>query len=139
MRLTNRRVSRERKMELSMTSMIDVVFLLLIFFMTSSRFIQAERNLASDIRDGRARSQAESDLEPAIVDVMRSDGRTVFRIGTRDVTSREELTSVLRQFPNKLDGAYVRVDRSVPFASAAAAVQACKDAGFIAVAYVPKE
>ena len=43
MRLTNRR--HGSKIDLQMTSMIDCVFLLLIFFMVTSSFNKAEREL----------------------------------------------------------------------------------------------
>ncbi len=63
----------------------------------------------------------------------------VFRVGTRELMSAAELTSVLRAFPNKLDGAFVRVSDGAPFRMAAVAIQACKDADFVAVSYVPIE
>ena len=47
MRLTNRR--HGSKLELQMTSMIDCVFLLLIFFMVTSSFNRAERELDTGI------------------------------------------------------------------------------------------
>ena len=140
MKLTSRSVVQERKIELSMTSMIDVVFLLLIFFMITSSFIKTERNLDSAIKDEQqSATAAPSDLEPAIVEVVGSGGQFVYRVGTREMTSLDELRGVLRQFPNKLDGAYVRVGDAAPFRMAASAVQACKDADFTAVAYVPMD
>jgi biopolymer transport protein ExbD len=139
-RLSSRKIQQERKIELSMTSMIDVVFLLLIFFMTTSSFVKTERNLDSAIKNQqRSTSPATSDMEPAIVEVVRSGGRHVYRIGSREMTSELELTDVLRQFNNKSDGAYVRVANDAPFRMAATAIQACKNANFSAVAYVPFE
>jgi biopolymer transport protein ExbD len=140
MKLTSRRVNRERKIELSMTSMIDVVFLLLIFFMVTASFVKTERNLDSEIKEQKpSESPAPSDLEPAIVEIVRSGGQFVYRVGNREITSLDELRGVLRQFPNKLDGAYVRVGNAAPFRMAASAVQACKDADFTAVAYIPAD
>jgi biopolymer transport protein ExbD len=138
MRLTSRKLERGRKIELTMTSMIDVVFLLLIFFMTTSSFVRTERNLESAIKDQqKAASSAASDLEPAVVELVPSGGRFVYRVGSRELVAASELTDLLRQFPNKVDGAFVRVSDGAPFSMAAAAVQACKDADFTAVAYVP--
>ena len=51
----------------------------------------------------------------------------------------DELQGVLRQLPNKLDGAFVRVQDEVSFAMAAQAIQACKGAGFVLVSYVPAD
>jgi biopolymer transport protein ExbD len=134
MRLTSRR--HGSKVELQMTSMIDVVFLLLIFFMVTSSFNKAERELDPAIKMQRAAGKA-ADLAPAIVDVVRGGSGFVFKLGGRELTSATELTGVLRQLDNKLDGAIVRVQDEAPFDMAASAIQACKAAGFALVSYVP--
>ena len=137
MRLTNRTIQHGQKIELSMTSMIDVVFLLLIFFMTTASFVKTERELDTNIKNQDSASSAASDLEPAIVEIVNSGGRFVFRVGGREVAAAAELTDILRQFPSKLDGAYVKVSDDAPFEMAAAAIQSCKDADFTIVTYVP--
>jgi biopolymer transport protein ExbD len=139
MRLTNRGIQRNRRIELAMTSMIDMTFLLLVFFMTTGGFMTIERNLDSAIKDRPSGRTAASDLEPAIVEIVRSGERFVYRVGSRELTSVAELTALLRQFPNKVDGAYVRVSDGAPFRMAAGAIQACKNARFLAVAYVPAD
>jgi biopolymer transport protein ExbD len=120
--------------------MIDVVFLLLIFFMTTSSFVKTERELDSAIKvDRRAAGAAQSDYEPAVVDVLEQEGRPIYRVGTRECQTQRELVRILRQFENKADGAFVRVSGEVPFDAAAAAIQACKSARFMTVSYVPME
>jgi biopolymer transport protein ExbD len=139
-KLTSRRVQRDRKIELSMTSMIDVVFLLLIFFMTTASFVRTERNLDSAIKvKSRSASRQASDLEPAIVEVRGGSSGFVYQVGEREMTSLQELIGVLRQFENKIDGAFVRVSDEAPFRMAASAVQACKSSGFDTVSYIPLE
>lgn len=135
MRLTSRR--HGSKIELQMTSMIDVVFLLLIFFMVTSSFHKPERELDPAIKLQRAAAKQASDLAPAIVDVTRGDDGFVYRLGSRQLHSAAELTEILRQFDNKLDGAIVRVSDDAPFEMAATAIQSCKTAGFALVSYVP--
>ena len=93
MKLSNRKNRRDAAVELSMTSMIDVVFLLLIFFMTTASFIKTERNLDSGIKVEKKSSSAASDLEPAIVEVLRSGERFVFRLGSREFGATEEPVS----------------------------------------------
>lgn len=138
MRLTNRRPQHGEKIELSMTSMIDVVFLLLIFFMITSSFVKTERELDSNIKNQDSASASASDMEPAIVEIVDGGGgQFVYRIGAREVRTATDLTSILRQFSNKLDGAYVKVSDDAPFSMAAAAIQSCKDAEFTTVTYVP--
>lgn len=121
-----------------MTSMIDVVFLLLIFFMVNSSVIRTERDLDSGIKvERQSASEQRSDFEPAVVDVIMANGSPVFQLGTRQIATQEELVEILRQFENKADGAFVRVSDEVTFDMAAAAIQACKDARFPTVSYVP--
>ncbi len=139
MKLSSRKLERERKIMLSMTSMIDVVFLLLIFFLTTASFVKTERDLDSAIKVNKSSSAAASDLEPAIVEIVAGEGGFVFRIGARETSSQDELTNILRAFPNKLDGAFVSVSNGAPFRMAAVAIQSCKDADFVAVSYVPMD
>jgi biopolymer transport protein ExbD len=109
----------------------------LIFFMVTSSFNKPERELDPAIKLQRAAGPAASDLAPAIVDVVQAGGGFVFKLGGREFTSAGELTGVLRQLDNKLDGAIVRVQDEAPFDMAAGAIQACKAAGFSLVSYVP--
>jgi biopolymer transport protein ExbD len=133
-------LEQARKIELSMTSMIDVVFLLLIFFMTTASFVRTERDLDSAIKvNSKSASQSVNDMEPAIVEVVRGGAGFVYRVGTRELASFAELESLLKRFDNKSEGAFVRVSDEAPFRMAAAAVQACKSAGFLSVSYIPLE
>jgi biopolymer transport protein ExbD len=136
MRLTSRKAGKAR-VELAMTSMIDVVFLLLIFFMVTTAWVRAERQLDPALRVENRSAAAASDLQPAMVEVVRSGGVAVYRLGLREVTTAAELETLLQQFENKSDGAFVRVADDVPFGMAAAAIQACKSASFVPVSYVP--
>jgi biopolymer transport protein ExbD len=136
MRLTNRR--HGSKIDLQMTSMIDCVFLLLIFFMVTSSFARTERELDTGLATETRTVKAAGDLAPIIVEVVRGDGDFVFKVGGRQLASREELTEVLGKIENKLDGAFVRAADDAPFLMAAAAIQACKDAGFLKTTYAPR-
>jgi biopolymer transport protein ExbD len=139
MRLTSRSGRHSSKIELQMTSMIDVVFLLLIFFIVTSSFHKTERELDPAIKVQKTSlAQSTSDLAPAIVEIVRgSAGAYVYKLGGREITSATELTEVLRQFDNKMDGAVVRVEDNAPFDMAARAIQAAKDARYLRVSYVP--
>jgi biopolymer transport protein ExbD len=137
MRLTSRSGKHASQLDLPLTSMIDVVFLLLIYFIVTASIIETERELDSGIKVQKATQQQASDLAPAIIDIVRSGSDYVYRLGGRDMTSASELRSILDQFENKIDGAFVRVDDGAPFDMAASAIQACKDARFVTVSYVP--
>jgi biopolymer transport protein ExbD len=138
MRLTSRHANRAGPLELPMTSMIDIVFLLLIYFLSTTTMIKAEREIEAATQVRRTSGGNREHLEPASVEVTRGAGGFVMKLGGREFAEQAELTDVLQQFPNKSDGAFVRVHDDAPFALAAAAVQACKSAGFLAVTYVPE-
>ncbi len=125
----------EREWNLPMTSLIDVVFLLLIYFMLTLSFSVRESDLGSALQTER-RGGTSTDLQPQIVHVEMLDGRAVFRVAEQVFTTRGELTALLEKLP-KERGVFVRVSNLPPVGAAAAALQACKDAGFRKVTYVP--
>lgn len=138
MKLSSQNANRSKKVELSMTSMIDVVFLLLIFFMVTASFRKTERELDPAVMSQQQNSKgSDDDFEPVIVEVLGSGGRSFYRVGTTVYDSPDELTKLLRQFDQKDDGAYVKVSDESEFGFAARAMQACKTAGFPAVSYIP--
>ena len=145
MKLSSRKL-KSRSLDLNMTSMIDVVFLLLIFFMVTASFVQTERNLDPAIKVNKQSAAASSFLEPAVVEIALSNGGAegqggaggyVYKLGGREFTSQAELTRVLWQFDNKVDGAFVKGPNGAPYHMIPAAIQACKSAGFTTVSYVP--
>lgn len=118
---------------LPLTSLIDVVFLLLVFFMVTSDFSAPERRLASaaQLEGGGAPSA----LQPQVVTVEVRGGGVVYTIGEHAVASRNELVEILRRLPTE-QGLAVRVRDDVPLMYAAA-LQAATDAGFERRSYVP--
>ena len=135
MRFNARREDDDNRHELPMTSFIDVVFLLLIFFMVTAAFVR-EAQLGAAIGGRSATAADPVDLRPQVVRVRQSPGGGVFEIGTRTVGSRDELTAVLMALP-KDAGVFIRVDDDAPVGAAAAALQAAADAGYLKVSYVP--
>ena len=139
MHLSNRK-NKGPTVELQMTSMIDVTFLLLIFFMITSSFTKTERELDPQLKvNKQAPTSNSSRLEPVIIDLVSVENKFIMRLGGRDFTTAPELASVLKQLPPTGDGAFVRVPPEAPFELAATAIQACKSAGIHQVSYVPKE
>jgi biopolymer transport protein ExbD len=124
-----------RAPRLQFTSMIDIIFLLLIFFMATTTLAPPEAQLASALQAQREGGRA-ADLEPQVIDVMLLDGDAIYRFGERVLRSQEDLTALLREMP-KEGGVFVRVADDVRVGWAAAALQASKDAGFTKVTYVP--
>ncbi|MEX1041425.1 MAG: biopolymer transporter ExbD [Pirellulaceae bacterium] len=138
MKLSSRKTRHKKQITLEMTSMIDVVFLLLIFFIVTASFTQTERDLEAATTAKESTAQAsETDLEPAIVEIVPGGGGFVYKIGSNELATADELEAILRRFPNRNDGAFVRAHDSAPYFMAAAAIQAAKSAGFPVVTYDP--
>ncbi len=121
-----------------MTSMIDVVFLLLIFFIVTTTFIRPEREVSAGIKVNEKRAPEQtSNLEPAIVDIVLQNGKPVFRIGALRTNDLADVKKLLNGFENKSEGAFVRVSGNVPYEAAAQAIGACRASGFPSVSYLP--
>jgi biopolymer transport protein ExbD len=118
-----------------MTSMIDVVFLLLIFFLVTSSFAPDEGRLDSALQTEGGNARV-TDLQPQVVSVERQGDVVVYRVGQRVTTSVQELTAVLSQLPKEA-GVAVKVSGDVSVGSAASAMQAAYNAGFEKRSYVP--
>ena len=139
MRLSSRQqATQQLDLQISMTSMIDVVFLLLIFFLMTTSFIQPERQLTSNIKVERTDSGLnQSDLEPAVVDIYLFGDSVVYQLGAVKSSSLEDIKPILTDFTNKSDGGFVRVGRGVNFEHAAQTIGAFKAHGFKNVSYLP--
>jgi len=125
--------SRDSTLGASMTPMIDVVFLLLVFFLVTASFSADEDSLSSD-----AASESEGTTQitgPIILEVGAGTGSAVYRIGERRLSSVSELTEVLRALRSD-DGLVIRADDDASIASVAAAMQAAEDAGHTKRSYV---
>jgi len=121
---------------LQITSMIDVIFLLLIYFILSTTYEPPESQLTPALQTQRDASGRSSELTPQIVDVVEIAGVPSFRLGAQVLTEQSELTRLLERLP-KDPGVIVRGAGSVPVRSATDALQAARDAGFVKVTYVP--
>ncbi len=117
--------------------MIDVVFLLLVYFLVTSNFAQLERDLSSSVQSegGGVRT---SELQPQVIEIAYLDGVVVYQIGGRGADTKEGLVAILRVLP-KEPGVAIRASRDVPISAIASAMQASQDAGFTRRSYVPAE
>lgn len=121
---------------LSMSSMIDVTFLLLIYFIVSTVLSKPEDQLNPALLVSQGSAVEESLLEPQILLVQQENLRSVYKLGSQVFTSREQLAQVLLNLP-KEPGIIVKTDNSVSVGFAMAAIQESRVAGFDKVTYVP--
>ena len=76
-----KKTKEEVKAELDMTSMIDVVFLLLIFFMCATKFRQPEGNLRTWLPRDRGTSGGPPQVNPGCRITLMKDGADIICIG----------------------------------------------------------
>lgn len=123
-------------LRLPLVAMVDVVLFLLLYFLVVGTLSGREGHLASAVTAERPQSARASDMQPQIIYVEDRGGSPAFRIGENIATDRDSLTEVLRLLPRD-GGIVVRVAPQVQVDHAATALQACSDAGFRKISYVP--
>ena len=123
--------------DLPLTPLIDVVFLLLIYFMVTATITPPESRVAST-RQGERGAGQQQDLRPQIVTVDLTDGSVTYRLGTRLFPDRPSLANALEQLP-KEGGLFVRVTDRTPWSAVAGVMQDALDAGFVKRTYVPAD
>ena len=112
---------------LNLTSMIDVLFLLIIFFVVGTRFNDAERQIELRVPEVGSGGALTAAPDKRVVNVYR-DGQITL---DRQPVTLEELTSRLASARNQYKrlGVLVRGDGNGPFQFVASVLDACKKAG----------
>ena len=112
---------------LNLTSMIDVLFLLIIFFMVATKFDQLERNIDVAVPEVSQSGDDSAPPEPLVVTV-QSDGSIA--LDGQSVTL-ETLVSRLSaaQTPLGEPAVVIRGDAQCAFQHIASALAACRQAG----------
>jgi biopolymer transport protein ExbD len=119
--------------------MIDVTFLLLIYFMVTTVFALQEDRLSSTLQTRQDEAAGPgTDFEPQVVEVTAGDDGPVYRLGSRVLVDRRQLREALAPLP-KTAGIFINVHDRVPVGHAVTAIQVARDAGFEQVTYVPGE
>ena len=118
---------RSRPARLAMTSMLDVIFLLLCFFVTSSVFSQWESEIS--IRLPGAKSAEDPDRLPGeIIANVASDGSVKVNgiaVTLDDLASR--LEKIARYYPGQ--AVIIRADKTVSYENLMKVIDACRGAG----------
>jgi biopolymer transport protein ExbD len=112
---------------LNLTSMIDVLFLLIIFFMVGTKFIESEKQIELKLPQVSSQQALSAAPEKKVVNVYRDGQITLDR---QDVTLGElstRLEAAHSQY--RALGVMVRGDAQTPFERVANVLAACKRAG----------
>ncbi|REK18700.1 MAG: biopolymer transporter ExbD [Planctomycetota bacterium] len=111
----------------NLTSMIDVLFLLIIFFVVGTKFIEAERQIELELPRVSRNDALSAAPEKKVVNVYRDGQITLDR---QDVTLEQlsaQLAAAREQYHGL--GVLVRGDGVAPFERVANVLNACKLAG----------
>lgn len=129
-----RALRKKRPVEdFQMAPMIDMVFLLLVFFMCVSSLAQADKSIEVDLPES-AESKVPEDLSNRGIVSVREDG-AVF-LGARELTLEEfkaDISRTLRETPELR--VQVRADSQTPFEKIQTVLKACAEAGAVDVVY----
>jgi biopolymer transport protein ExbD len=112
---------------LNLTSMIDVLFLLIIFFVVGTKFVESEKQIELKLPQVAANSTLSTPPEKKIVSVFR-DGQIHFdgkQVSLDELASR--LAAARAQY--QALGVLVRGDGAANFERVANVLSACKKAG----------
>lgn len=105
------REESEENFALDLTPLIDVVFLLLIFFMVSTVFVDFKRRM--DISLPSSKSSV-SDTIPKTVKLEITFDKQIYLNGKKVLLSKLEL-ALGKLEPNQKDAAIIRADKNLPY------------------------
>ena len=106
------RRDEEDSFAMDMTPMIDVVFLLIIFFMVSTVFVDFSRKM--DINLPTSKSSA-LDESTKTLEVEMSKDKKIFLAGKSLTLLGLETTLAKMEFKDKKPSAIIRADKSLPY------------------------
>jgi biopolymer transport protein ExbD len=123
--MRSQRQRRSYGMPLNMTPLIDVVFLLLVFFLVASQFAQVEYEQEVDLPEAESGEQAELSARRLVVHVGRDESLSVSGVALdpRDLDGR--LRAILGEGSPEDVEVRVRADRQVPYRAIKPVLLAC--------------
>jgi biopolymer transport protein ExbD len=135
MKLTTQ-TRRPAPLELNMASLVDVVFLLLIFFMCTTSFSLPEERLPTPLPQAGVAVRAEdADFEPIRIGIVGSGDAVTIRVNDAFVANYAELEHRLRRLKALADVPTVVVpDDTVNFRHCVKVLDLCAKAGIDKVA-----
>ena len=123
---------------LPLIALVDVVLFILFYFIIAGTLTPPEGELPSSLRVERSAQGKAGSLSPQVLIVEPASPGPPFRMGSRAFSDARDLLPVLGALP-KEPGVVVKARGGASVAHAAAALQACRDAGFSRLSYVPAE
>lgn len=113
---------------INMTPMIDVVFLLIIFFLVSSHLAKQENSIPLELPEARSGLDGEQERESVVVNILPNGTRKVAGVAVDDQALELLLLERAQsaQIPLRLK---IRTDKKVPYRQLEPVLRAANDAG----------
>lgn len=130
---------RVKTMNLKLTSMIDVIFLMIIFFVMSNRLIQDEAAIEMNLpREASGETIVDDDSNKIVVNVESEDA---IYIGMKKVTYEELKERLKREksLETRPTQVRVRANRDVPYGAIEPILVICAQTGFSDVSFAVVE
>lgn len=121
------KTSRDEFPELNLTSMIDITFLLIIFFMVGTQFVDPEREIDLQVPQVNASGPLTAAPARKVVNVMQNGQITLDQTKVSLEELRERLSSSRTEYADL--GVLVRGDSQTAFQRVAEVLNACQEAG----------
>jgi biopolymer transport protein ExbD len=137
-------VHRREGVGFNMTPMIDVVFLLIIFFLVSSHLARQEIQMELDLPDAATghRADAEEDIRRIVINVLAEEPRQQRILVAGEALDADSLAEMVRyesRRSTKPLEVRIRSDRSVPYGVVEPIMIACARAGVWNVTFAVHE
>ena len=121
--------------DFNMTPMIDVVFLLIIFFLVSSHLAKQEAQMPLPLPTAESGQEIIDDQQPRVVVNISSDGSLTLAGHRVPVAKLRERLQVERERSGEQLEVRIRCDRETPYANVKPVMLAATEAGIWNVAF----
>lgn len=117
---------------MNLTSMIDVMFLLVIFFMVGTKFSDTERNMAVKVPQVTSAGPLAPAPQKRVINVYQDGRITLDRETVTLAQLKEQLSDARREYRQL--GVVVRGDSLGAYQNVASVLAACREAGIVDLA-----
>ncbi len=126
---------RRRGLRFNITPLIDVVFLLIIFFLVASHFVRSETLEAVELPNATQQEETENEAVKRLVVTITAD-RKLHVVGkVVDLQTVEQMIFAGRQDEQDNFEVHIRSDKTVPYRDIQPIMLACARAGVTSVKF----
>jgi len=127
---------RPQSLQLSTPGMIDIVFLLLIFFLVNASYRPNEKQVETQTTDPN-KASARSEIQPLEIKVTSTGQGASFEVAGRTFRSLDELGDWLGQWPAKDQPVVISNSSSCPVGIVIKTINQSRESGFKSVSHNP--